>query len=133
MSHPSTGGIAVFGVGKYRQTADRLVSFFTGTPFQVCGMLDTASPEPYNFTPDRLRLVLRAVYPRPRVFIAGEAIEKEENEAAIEVWKEFVAEDGIEKPLLFNVSYDLDAVCGFCGRMPFADGNSCARIRRGGT
>ncbi|KAK5940625.1 hypothetical protein PMZ80_007042 [Knufia obscura] len=65
-------------------------------------MMDSTSPEPYNFNPDRMRLVLRCLYPEPRCFLVGEGVELEDNAAAVEVWKEFVAERKVESPLLIN-------------------------------
>jgi len=104
---PNSGAaedILVFAVGKYRTTVERMGPVFRGTPFRFVGILDTASsPEPYTFTPDRLRLALRVLYPRPRCFVAGEAIEAGQNAAAVEVWREFVDETDIENPLLINV------------------------------
>lgn len=100
----STEDVLVFAVGKYRTTVERTGPIFQSTPFRFVGILDTAgSPEPYTFTPDRLRLALRALYPRPRCFIAGEAIKAEQNAAAVEVWREFVAETGVQNPMLINV------------------------------
>ena len=95
--------ISVTGVGKYRSTAEGVSSLFDGTPFRFAAMLDTDPQGPYSFTQDRLRLVLRSLFPAPRCFIAGEAIEEHEHAAAIEVWKEFVAEKKVENPLLINV------------------------------
>lgn len=98
--------ISVAGVGKYRSTAAGFVHLFNDTPFHFAAMLDTdGTAEPYRFTKDRLALVLRAVFPLPQVFIAGEAIDEDINKAAVEVWEEFVAEGGVERPLLINVSH----------------------------
>ena len=96
--------VSVFGVGKYRKTVEAIGGIFEGTPFRFVGILDTTSSEPYNFTPERLKVVLGALYPRPQCFIAGEAIEPEDNAAAVEVWEEFAKEMNIERPLLINVS-----------------------------
>ncbi|KAK5305038.1 hypothetical protein LTR99_004104 [Exophiala xenobiotica] len=84
--------VSVFGVGKSRNTVEAIGGIFEGTPFRFVGILDTTSSEPYIFTPERLKVVLGALYPRPRCFIAGEAIEPEDNAAAVEVWQEFAKE-----------------------------------------
>jgi hypothetical protein len=96
--------VSVFGVGKYRNTVEAIGGIFEGTPFRFVGILDTTSSEPYSFTPERLKVVLGALYPRPRCFIAGEAIEPEDNVAAVEVWQDFAKEMDIVRPLLINVS-----------------------------
>ncbi|KAK5453445.1 hypothetical protein LTS15_006630 [Exophiala xenobiotica] len=92
--------VSVFGVGKYRNTVEAIGGIFEGTPFRFVGIMDTTSSEPYIFTPERLKVVLGALYPRPRCFIAGEAIEPEDNAAAVEVWQEFAKEMDIRQRLL---------------------------------
>lgn len=62
--------IAVYGVGKYRETAEGVSSQFEGTPFRFVAMLDTVSPEPYNFTQDRLRSVLRRIVNSPLINVS---------------------------------------------------------------
>lgn len=96
--------ISICGVGKFRAVAIFASKELEGTPFRFAAMMDSTSPEPYNFNPDRLRLVLRCLYPEPRCFLVGEGVELEDNAAAVEVWKEFVAERKVESPLLINVS-----------------------------
>ncbi|KAK5220015.1 hypothetical protein LTR72_007546 [Exophiala xenobiotica] len=98
--------VSVFGVGKSRNTVEAIGGIFEGTPFRFVGILDTTSSEPYIFTPERLKVVLGALYPRPRCFIAGEAIEPEDNAAAVEVWQEFAKEMDIVRPLLINLRED---------------------------
>jgi hypothetical protein len=93
--------ISIFAVGKYRETAHALIPLLEGSSFRLCGMLDAVSE--YKFTPDRLAVVLRAVFPAPRCFIAGEAISEEINVAAVKVWEEYVEEIKPENPLLVNV------------------------------
>ncbi len=95
--------VSVFGVGKYRKTVEAIGGIFEGTPFRFVGILDMTSTEPYNFTPERLKVVLGALYPRPRCFLAGEAIEPEDNAAAVAVWQQFAKEMDLERPLLINV------------------------------
>lgn len=104
MSVKMSEKISVVGVGKYRKTAENAAVKLEGTPFHFAAMLDVTGPEAYRFTPDRLRLVLHALNPVPRCFIAGEGIDEKDNIAAIEVWKEFVEERKPEHPLMLNVS-----------------------------
>jgi hypothetical protein len=113
MASTQDDAISVCGVGKYRTTAEAVAPLLHGTPFRFTAMLDTVTAEPYNFTQDRLGLVLRSLYPFPRCFIAGEAVEEHVNKAAIEVWHEFVKEKQIENPLLINVCPQ----CEPCGKM----------------
>ncbi len=96
--------ISVCGVGRFRAIAVFASKQLEGTPFRFAAVMDTGSPEPYNFRPDRMRLVLRCLHPEPRCFIVGEGIPEEDNAAAVEVWTEFVAERKVESPLLINVS-----------------------------
>jgi len=106
----SSSYISVVGVGKYRSIALDIVQNFNGTPFTFAAMLDTNdSAKLYTFTPDRLRIVLRALHPAPQCLIAGGAIEEQVNEAAVEVWREFVTEtfgEDEQQTLLINVSHD---------------------------
>lgn len=103
MSALSVEPISIFAVGKYRETANALISLLEGSPFRLCGMLDAVSE--CKFTPDRLAAVLRAVLPAPRCFIAGEAISEEMNAAAVKVWEEYVEEIKPENPMLVNVRF----------------------------
>ena len=104
MSANASTLISVFGVGKYSHAVNGPVLLFDGTPFRSCGMPDTASPDPKNFTPDRLGMVLCSWHPYPRCIMVGEAIEPKDNAAAINVWKALAAELNIANPLLINVS-----------------------------
>lgn len=102
--------ISICGVGRHRAVAIFASKQLENTPFRFAAILDATSPEPYNFSPDRLRLLLRCLYPEPRCFIAGEGVEEEANAAAVEVWNEFVAERKVDNALLINVRLPGEAV-----------------------
>ena len=125
----SSTAISVVGVGKYRQNAIDVSHLFNNTPFRFAAMLDTASPKPYNYTPDSLRLVLRSLHPRPRCFLAGEAIEENENEGAREVWDDFVEEKGVEGTFCINVSTYACQVGVFQSPLRFLVGLTCEQLR----
>lgn len=96
--------ISVVGVGKYRAIAQYASKVLDGTPFHMAAVMDAMSPDPYNFKPERMGLVLRSLNPEPRCFLVGEGIPEEDNAAAVEVWKEFIKEKEVKHPLLINVS-----------------------------
>lgn len=93
--------IPVVALGVYRSVAASVDStiFAQHSPprYQISAILDlTGSPPQYRYSAHNFAVVLRALQPRPRVFISGLAISEDIAKEAGDVWRTFVAEIGAE-------------------------------------
>jgi len=89
--------IGIVALGVYREVAASMDTtiFATHSPprYRTVAILDLMSkPEQYRYSAHNFAVVLRALVPRPRVFISGLAIQEEMAGEAVKVWAEFVDE-----------------------------------------
>ncbi|KAK9417424.1 hypothetical protein SUNI508_08784 [Seiridium unicorne] len=82
--------VVVIGVtrGTALATGD---AFFVNTPYIVAAALDfTESPDPYQYSPTNLAIVLNCLHPRPRVLVTGTAVPDDLLPAIDQAWTEYV-------------------------------------------
>ena len=107
-SSNTTGIISVVGLGKYRDYGLQIEECFTSTPYRLTAFIDlTGEPEAFRYDAHNLGVVLRALHPRPKVFVIGAAISPEmaqESKRVFEKYREDTIEEDPFKTLIINVS-----------------------------
>lgn len=98
--------INVVAFGVYRNVAARMDTPFQHTPYRISAIVDLeSSPKAFKYSAHNLGVVLYTLHPPPHVFIVGAAISETMANESINVWEEYIKNQGAENTLLINVSY----------------------------